>query len=285
MRNSKKKYSSKKKEDFKGKREGKSKNSKFVARPSFNSKRNQPKPKKENEDLIRLNKFLSRAGVASRREADGLIELGLVEVNGKIVTELGYKVKPTDTVKYDGQTLKREESVYVLLNKPKGFIAIPKDKNAEKSASDLVSNASPYVLRPVDQLDRTAMGLVLMTNDDAIAQKISRNPQKIKEIYQVELDKPLAKEDLDEIREKGVRIDDEVIRVDSIHYVSGMPGNVIGVEMRNVGNRTIQRMFKRMGYEVEKLDRVQYIEFTKKNLPRGNWRILTEMEVNNLKMF
>ncbi len=235
-------------------------------------------------DGVRLNKYLARAGVASRREADELIALGLVEINGKINTQLGYKVQPTDVVKFDGRTLKAEKAVYVLLNKPKGFISTTKDEKARKTVMDLVANASPYRLFPVGRLDRATTGLILLTNDGDLTKKLLHPSHDVKKIYQVELDKPLEFEHLQEMKEKGVRLDEGVARFDEISYIPGQAKNIVGVELHIGWNRVIRRMFKRMGYTVEKLDRVQFAGLTKKNLPRGNWRILTEMEVNNLKM-
>ena len=239
--------------------------------------------KQVEKDTIRLNKYIANSGICSRREADELITQGLVEVNGKVVTEMGYQVQKTDRVVFDGQSITPEKPVYVLLNKPKGYISTTKDEKARKTVMDLVANASPYRLFPVGRLDRQTTGLILLTNDGHLTKKLTHPSFGVKKIYHVTLDRKLSVEDLRTIAE-GVRLEEGVAEVDSISYIEGKPKNEVGIEIHIGWNRVVRRIFKKMGYEVEALDRVIFAGLTKKNIKRGHWRILTEMEVNNLKM-
>ena len=251
---------------------------------SFILKRKLDKISKQVEkDTIRLNKYIANSGICSRREADELITQGLVEVNGKVVTEMGYQVQKTDRVVFDGQSITPEKPVYVLLNKPKGYISTTKDEKARKTVMDLVANASPYRLFPVGRLDRQTTGLILLTNDGHLTKKLTHPSFGVKKIYHVTLDRKLSVEDLRTIAD-GVRLEEGVAEVDSISYIEGKPKNEVGIEIHIGWNRVVRRMFKKMGYEVEALDRVIFAGLTKKNIKRGHWRILTEMEVNNLKM-
>ena len=251
---------------------------------SFILKRKLDKISKQVEkDTIRLNKYIANSGICSRREADELITPGLVEVNGKVVTEMGYQVQKTDRVVFDGQSITPEKPVYVLLNKPKGYISTTKDEKARKTVMDLVANASPYRLFPVGRLDRQTTGLILLTNDGHLTKKLTHPSFGVKKIYHVTLDRKLSVEDLRTIAD-GVRLEEGVAEVDSISYIEGKPKNEIGIEIHIGWNRVVRRIFKKMGYEVEALDRVIFAGLTKKNIKRGHWRILTEMEVNNLKM-
>jgi len=251
---------------------------------SFILKRKLDKISKQVEkDTIRLNKYIANSGICSRREADELITQGLVEVNGKVVTEMGYQVQKTDRVVFDGQSITPEKPVYVLLNKPKGYISTTKDEKARKTVMDLVANASPYRLFPVGRLDRQTTGLILLTNDGHLTKKLTHPSFGVKKIYHVTLDRKLSVEDLRIIAD-GVRLEEGVAEVDSISYIEGKPKNEIGIEIHIGWNRVVRRIFKKMGYEVEALDRVIFAGLTKKNIKRGHWRILTEMEVNNLKM-
>ena len=251
---------------------------------SFILKRKLDKISKQVEkDTIRLNKYIANSGICSRREADELITQGLVEVNGKVVTEMGYQVQKTDRVFFDGQSITPEKPVYVLLNKPKGYISTTKDEKARKTVMDLVANASPYRLFPVGRLDRQTTGLILLTNDGHLTKKLTHPSFGVKKIYHVTLDRKLSVEDLRTIAD-GVRLEEGVAEVDSISYIEGKPKNEIGIEIHIGWNRVVRRIFKKMGYEVEALDRVIFAGLTKKNIKRGHWRILTEMEVNNLKM-
>jgi 23S rRNA pseudouridine2605 synthase len=251
---------------------------------SFVQKRRLNKIEKDvHKDSIRLNKYIANSGICSRREADELITQGLVEVNGKVVTEMGYQVQKTDRVVFDGQSITPEKPVYVLLNKPKGYISTTKDDKARKTVMDLVANASPYRLFPVGRLDRSTTGVILLTNDGHMTKKLTHPSFDAKKIYHVTLDKKLTGEDLRLIAE-GIRLDEGVAVVDQISYIEGKPKNEIGIEIHIGWNRVIRRIFQRLGYEVEALDRVMFAGLTKKNIKRGHWRILTELEVNNLKM-
>ena len=267
-------------------------NKKFYKKPeeqedkakSFILRRKLEKINKQVEkDTIRLNKYIANSGICSRREADELIIQGLVEVYGKVITEMGYQVSKTDRVVFDGQGITPEKPVYVLLNKPKGYISTTKDEKARKTVMDLVANASPYRLFPVGRLDRQTTGLILLTNDGYLTKKLTHPSFGVKKIYHVVLDRKLSVEDLHKIAE-GVRLEEGIAEVDSISFIEGKPKNEVGVEIHIGWNRVVRRIFKKMGYEVEALDRVIFAGLTKKNIKRGHWRILTDMEVNNLKM-
>lgn len=251
---------------------------------SFVQKRRFDKLAKEvPKESIRLNKYIANSGICSRREADDLILQGLVEVNGKVVNEMGYQVQKTDRVVFDGQGITPEKPVYILLNKPKGYISTTKDEKARKTVMDLVANASPYRVFPVGRLDRSTTGVILLTNDGHMTKKLTHPSFNMKKIYHVTLDRKLDRADLNAIAE-GIRLEEGVAEVDSISYIEGKPKNEIGIEIHIGWNRVVRRIFQRLGYEVELLDRVMFAGLTKKNIKRGHWRILTELEVNNLKM-
>ena len=232
---------------------------------------------------MRLNRYIANAGICSRREADALIASGEIRVNGEVVTEMGYKVQPTDTVQYGKTNLNREKLVYVLLNKPKDFITTTDDPEGRKTVMDLVAKASKERIFPVGRLDRNTTGLLLFTNDGEVAQKLSHPSHKNKKIYQVELDKPLTAEHLGEIT-AGVELEDGKAEVDDVAVVAGNP-HFVGVELHIGRNRIVRRIFEHLGYDVIALDRVQYAGITKKDLPRGKWRFLSEQEVIRLKYF
>ena len=251
---------------------------------SFVQKRRLDKIQKDiHKDTIRLNKYIANAGICSRREADELIKQGLVTVNGKVVNEMGYQVEKTDKVVFDGQNITPEKPVYVLLNKPKGYISTTKDDKARKTVVDLTANASPYRLFPVGRLDRSTTGVILLTNDGHLTKKLTHPSFNVKKIYHVTLDKKVSVEDMPAIAD-GIRLEEGVVEIDNISFIEGKPRNEIGIEIHIGWNRVIRRIFQRLGYEVEKLDRVVFAGLTKKNIKRGHWRILTELEVNNLKM-
>ncbi len=254
---------------------------------SFKPKRKfVPKSKNKessDEDGIRLNKYIARAGLASRREADQLIKTGIVEVNDKIITEMGYKVQPTDVVKFDSREIKAEKKVYVLLNKPKGFITTTNDEKGRKTVMELVANASPYRIYPVGRLDRPTTGVLLLTNDGDMAKKLTHPKHDVKKIYHVTLDKNLSTGDFHKILE-GIELEEGVAMVDKISFIDGKKKNEIGLEIHIGWNRVIRRIFSEIGYEVTKLDRVFFAGLTKKGIKRGHWKILTEQEVNFLKM-
>lgn len=251
---------------------------------SFVQRRKLNKIEKDiHKDTIRLNKYIANSGICSRREADELITQGLVQVNGKVVTEMGYQVQKTDKVVFDGQGITPEKPVYVLLNKPKGYISTTKDEKARKTVLDLVQNASPYRLFPVGRLDRSTTGVILLTNDGHLTKKLTHPSFNMKKIYHVTLDRKLDRADLNAIAE-GLRLEEGIAEVDHISYIDGKPKNEIGIEIHIGWNRVVRRIFQKLGYEVEALDRVMFAGLTKKNVKRGYWRILTDLEVNTLKM-
>jgi 23S rRNA pseudouridine2605 synthase len=236
-----------------------------------------------NEDQVRLNKYLSNAGVCSRREADVLIQTGVVSVNGTIITELGYKIAPEDVVQYDGETINAETKRYVLLNKPKGFITTMDDPRGRKTVMSLVKKACRERIYPVGRLDRETTGLLLFTNDGDMAKKLTHPRYQAKKIYHVELNKPVTKEDMERLL-RGVDLEDGKTRVDEVSYIENGNSTEVGVEIHSGKNRIVRRLFEAMGYVVVKLDRVQFAGLTKKDLPRGYYRHLTEQEVSFLKM-
>jgi 23S rRNA pseudouridine2605 synthase len=240
-----------------------------------------PLPDLNRED-IRLNKYLSNAGICSRREADVLIQTGVVTVNDVIVLEMGYKVMPGDKVRYDGETINAEKKRYVLLNKPKDFITTMDDPWGRKTVMSLVSKACRERVYPVGRLDRETTGLLLFTNDGDMAKKLTHPRHKSSKIYHVELNKPVKLEDLTKLTE-GIELEDGKTAFDKAEYVKDS-SREIGVELHSGKNRIVRRMFESMGYEVVKLDRVQFAGLTKKDLPRGHYRHLTEKELAFLKM-
>jgi 23S rRNA pseudouridine2605 synthase len=247
-------------------------------------KRDRPKPKRSDPDLTRLNKYIANSGICSRREADKLILAGAVKINGKVVTELGTKVAPGDKVQYDDQTINREKSRYLLLNKPKGYITTVDDPEDRKTVMNLVAGACKERIYPVGRLDRNTTGLLLFTNDGTIAKKLTHPRYGIKKIYHVGLDHALSRADLQKI-EEGLNLNDGLIKVDHIEYVGdGKDKKEIGIELHSGQNRIVRRIFEHLEYKVVKLDRVFYAGLTKKNIPRGEWRFLEEQEINMLKM-
>lgn len=232
---------------------------------------------------VRLNKYLANAGVASRRDADVLIQEGKVSVNGQVVTELGFKVGPKDVVKYEGKVIKPERMVYLLLNKPKDFITTVSDPQNRRTVMSLVANACPERIYPVGRLDRNTSGLLLFTNDGDLAKKLTHPSHMVKKIYYAELNKPLKEDDLLKIQ-MGVELEDGLVKPDDIQVVTH-DGIGVGIEIHIGKNRIVRRIFEHVGYEVVKLDRVMYAGLTKKDLPRGKWRMLTQAEINLLKNF
>lgn len=232
---------------------------------------------------IRLNRYIANAGICSRRKADELIAAGVVSVNGEAVTELGFKVDPAkDVIRYNGETLKREKMVYVLLNKPKDYITTTEDPQERKTVMNLVEKASRERIYPVGRLDRNTTGLLLMTNDGDLAEKLSHPRNNITKLYQVELNKSLSQGDLNKIQ-FGIELEDGVIKPDSVSYVAGGSKKEVGIQIHSGKNRVVRRIFETLGYEVVKLDRVVYSNLTKKDLPRGRWRYLEEKEIIQLK--
>ncbi len=232
-------------------------------------------------DEVRLNRFIANAGICSRRDADKLIEAGEIKVNNKVVTEMGYQVMPTDVVKYGNRRLNREKPAYVLLNKPKDFLTTTEDPQDRKTVMELVKNAGESRIYPVGRLDRNTTGLILLTNDGELADKLTHPSNEIEKIYQAELDKPLTDEDFEKIK-AGLNLEDGEIKVDDLAKVTP-DGYVIGVKIHSGKNRIVRRIFEHLGYEVTKLDRTTFAGLTKKDLPRGSWRYLTERELVKLK--
>ena len=230
---------------------------------------------------IRLNRFVAQSGLCSRREADDFITAGLVSVNGVIVTELGTKVKPTDIVKFNDERLQGEKNVYLVLNKPKGYVTTLEDDHAEKVVMELVQNACKERIYPVGRLDKNSLGLLLFTNDGDITRQLTHPSLRKKKIYEVTLDKALTRADFEQLAE-GITLEDGDIYFDEISYIKDDKKSV-GVEIHSGRNRIVRRMFEHLGYKVTKLDRVYYAGLTKKNLKRGAWRFLTADEVARLK--
>ena len=230
---------------------------------------------------IRLNRFIAQSGLCSRREADDYIQAGLVSVNGVIVTELGSKVKPTDEVKFNDSRIEGEKKVYLVLNKPKGYVTSLEDPHADKTVMDLVKGACEERIYPVGRLDKNSLGLLLFTNDGDMTRQLTHPSYRKKKIYQVSLDKPLTRADMDRIAE-GITLEDGEIHADEIAYVKEDKSE-IGIEIHSGRNRIVRRIFESLGYSVRKLDRVYYAGLTKKNLKRGAWRFLTKEEVMRLK--
>jgi 23S rRNA pseudouridine2605 synthase len=240
---------------------------------------------KKDSETIRLNRYIANAGICSRRKADELIASGVVTVNGEVVSELGAKVNPaTDQIRYNGEILKREKMVYVLLNKPRDFITTTEDPQERKTVMELVDKASKERIYPVGRLDRNTTGLLLMTNDGDLAEKLSHPRNNITKIYNVELSRNLTQGDFNKIA-FGLELEDGFIKPDSVSYVTGAGKNEIGIQIHSGKNRIVRRIFESLGYEVVKLDRVIYANLTKKDLPRGKWRYLAEQEIIRLKHF
>ncbi len=232
---------------------------------------------------LRLNKFLANAGICSRREADEFIQAGVVTVNGQVVTELGTKVLRTDEVKFHDQTVSIEKKVYVLLNKPKDYVTTVDDPQQRKTVMDLVKDACPERIYPVGRLDRNTMGVLLLTNDGELACKLTHPKFLKKKVYHVYLDKNLTAHDMQQIAD-GITLEDGEVRADAIEYADTNDKKQVGIEIHSGRNRIVRRIFETLGYHVTKLDRVMFAGLTKKNLRRGDWRFLTEKEVEMLRM-
>ena len=245
------------------------------------------RPKQEHvEGAMRLNKYIAHAGICSRREADELIAAGSVKVNGKVVTEMGYQVMPGDEVQYGGEKLRSEKLRYFLLNKPKGFITTTDDPQERRTVMMLMDGCCAERIYPVGRLDRATTGLLLFTNDGELAKRLTHPSTQVYKIYQVELNKPVTKEDMKKLLE-GIELEDGPMHVDDIQYAAvgkTIDKRVVGVELHSGRNRIVRRLFEALGYEVHKLDRTTFAGLTKKDLPRGRWRELTEKEVGFLKM-
>ncbi len=234
-------------------------------------------------DSVRLNRFIANAGLCSRREADTYISTGCVTVNGKLVSEMGYKINPGDQVSFNGQIITTEKKVYLLLNKPKGFVTTVDDPHAEKTVMDLVKNACFERIYPVGRLDKNTTGLLLFTNDGDLTKRLTHPKYNRKKIYHAHLDNKVSKAHLEEIVD-GITLEDGFVAADSVSYVDPEDKKQVGIEIHSGKNKIVRRIFEHLGYKVMKLDRVYFCGLTKKNLPRGKWRFLTQDEVNMLKM-
>jgi 23S rRNA pseudouridine2605 synthase len=239
--------------------------------------------KKAGDAAVRLNKYIAAAGICSRREADELISAGLISVNGKSVTEMGTKVLPGDDVRYNGERIRSEKKVYLLLNKPKDYVTTTEDPRERKTVMLLIRDACKERIYPVGRLDRNTTGVLLFTNDGDLAKKMTHPSHNKKKIYHVFLDKGLSGGDLNKLA-AGITLEDGFIQPDAISYASKENKREIGLEIHSGKNRIVRRMFESLGYRVDKLDRVYFGGLTKKNLSRGKWRFLSEKEINSLKM-
>lgn len=233
-------------------------------------------------DQIRLNKYIANSGICSRRQADENIAIGLVTVNGKVVTEMGYKVKLDDEVRFDGARISPEKKAYVLLNKPKGF-ATTTSESKGRTVMDLVANATPSRVKPIGRLGRNSTGLLLFTNDDSVVKKFTNSKNGVARLFHVQLDKNLKYEDLKKIQD-GFKIEGKEISVEEVSYIENTSKNEIGLKIKNTGNTIIRTIFDHLNYDIIKLDCVMIGHLTKKDIPRGNWKLLTEQEINTLKM-
>ncbi len=237
------------------------------------------------EEKMPLNKYIAHSGVSSRRDAVEIIKTGKVKVNGEVVTEPGFKIAPTDTVIVNNKKIEPvKELVYILLNKPKDFITTTDDEKGRKTVLDIIKNATPVKVYPVGRLDRNTSGVLLLTNDGELTQKLTHPSNEIKKLYAVTLDKPLTKNHFDDIL-KGVLLEDGAAHVDKLAYTDAGDKTQVGVELHTGRNRIVRRIFEHLGYEVKGLDRVIFAGLTKKNVERGKWRFLNEKEVRDLKYF
>lgn len=237
---------------------------------------------KKGTELIRLNRFIANSGVCSRREADEIIRKGFITVNGKRITDLGTKVTYNDDVKYKGKRLSAEKKVYILMNKPKGYVTTVEDPHAEFTVLDLIGDACKERVYPVGRLDKSTTGVLLLTNDGDLTGKLTHPKYNRRKVYHVFLDKTVLKEDLFRLSE-GIKLDDELVAADAVSYADPDDRTQIGIELHSGQNRVVRRMFESLGYKVKKLDRVYFAGLTKKNLQRGRWRFLTQKEISMLK--
>jgi len=265
----------------KGKRIGKSVREKIPTAP----KGNRPVASKaklgKDDGSIRLNKYIANSGVCTRRDADLYISSGNVWVNGKVITEMGYRVQLTDEVKFDGQLINPIKKSYVLLNKPKGFTISASTTNEKKSVQAITQNASKSPLKPVGKMERNTSGLLLLSNDDSFLGNMNSSG-RLRQIYHVELNKNFSRVDFDKILE-GIHIDNNVVKVHDLQYIEDSKKE-IGIQINSQKNRIVTRIFEKLGYTVERMDRVVFGELTKKDLPRGRWRDLTKQELINIQM-
>lgn len=241
-----------------------------------------PKVQQGNDEKIRLNRFIAHCGVCSRREADVLISNGLITVNGKVVTDLGTKVSAADDIRYKNKRLSAEKKVYILMNKPRGYVTTVEDPHADQTVLDLIGDACAERVYPVGRLDKATTGVLLLTNDGDLTGKLTHPRYKRKKIYHVFLDRAVTRNDLTLLTE-GVEIEGEMIVADAVSYTDTEDKTQIGIEIHSGQNRIVRRIFEKLGYRVKKLDRVYFAGLTKKNLPRGKWRFLSDKEISMLK--
>ena len=234
-------------------------------------------------DSVRLNKYIAASGICSRREADEYIKAGLITVNGKLITELGTKVKPGDDVRYNGARIRSEKLVYVLMNKPKDYITTLRDPHAKHTVMDLIGNRCRERIYPVGRLDRNTTGVLLLTNDGELTKVLTHPSHNKLKVYHVSLNKSLKSDDFKRLLD-GIELEDGNIRADALSYTDPADKKQIGIEIHSGRNRIVRRMFEHLGYTVKKLDRVYFAGLTKKGLSRGKWRFLNEKEVNMLRM-
>ncbi|MBB6276102.1 pseudouridine synthase [Porphyromonas circumdentaria] len=275
-----KKLTSERKEGYNANKKGKKKRK---IQPAPKEVISYPEANEGSTDFIRLNKFLANSGICSRRKADELIAAGKVSVNGAIVTTLGAHVTRQDEITCEGKVVSIERKIYVLLNKPKNCVTTSDDPEKRLTVMDIVRNACPERIYPVGRLDRNTSGVLLLTNDGDLASKLMHPSYSKKKIYQVTLDKPVSVEHMQQIAE-GIELEDGEIHADAISYINDQDLSQVGIEIHSGRNRIVRRIFEHLGYKVNKLDRVYFAGLTKKDLPRGRWRYLTEVEVRNLRM-
>lgn len=245
-------------------------------------KPNQAAKRLKEKDEIRLNKYISNSGVCSRRDADIYIQSGNVKVNGVAITEMGYLVKPTDVVNFDGKVLTPEKKVYILLNKPKNFTTALDEGQEYRNVLELVKGSTTAKIAPIGRMDKNTTGLLLFTNDTDMIRKFTLPNQKSSKIYQASLDKNLKFEDLEKLN-KGVVIDGHRLFIEEVSYIEDEPKSEVGLKIRTANVKVVRTIFEQFGYDVLRIDRVSFAGLTKKNLPRGNWRLLTDQEIINLK--
>ncbi len=251
-------------------------------RPAAVKKVPAEKGRNRGHDLIRLNRYIAHSGLCSRREADGLIQNGLITVNGRQVTDLGTKVGKDDDIRYRNRKLSSEKKVYIVMNKPKGYVTTVEDPHAEHTVLDLIGEKCSERVYPAGRLDKDTTGVLLLTNDGDLTSRLIHPRYRCKKVYHVFLDKPVAKNDLFRITE-GIALDDEMVAADAVSYADPEDKSQIGIELHSGQNRVIRRIFEMLGYHVRKLDRVYFAGLTKKNIRRGQWRFLTEKEINMLR--
>ena len=250
----------------------------------FQKKAPVQKQLKTDADGIRLNKYISNSGICSRREADVLIAAGSAMVNGKVITEMGFKVQLTDEVRFDGSLINPETKRYVLLNKPKNYITTMDDERGRKTVMELVQMAAKERIYPVGRLDRNTTGLLLFTNDGELAKKLTHPKHNVRKLYHASLDRKFSLKDLQTLSSGDFSVEGKKVFIDDVAFVQGESKTEVGIEIHSGRNRIVRKIFESLGYKVVKLDRVIFAGMTKKNIQRGHWRHLTDQEVNNLKM-